>query len=160
MITWQSKPDFDEWGFDTYWNATQWMEWLSALSAHYGQANGALEFYNAWMSRSGWFEALGDVRADMVSLNGHFRDYVAQYTLPGGTNLLAALEDTVELSGVMGAGTDVVNDAGEILDNVTDTLKNTTNTLTWLVPVAIIAALILVGYIFYKNDLFINLKTK
>jgi hypothetical protein len=37
VTTWNTVPDYDEWGRDTYWNADDWITWHKLLKQHFGQ---------------------------------------------------------------------------------------------------------------------------
>ena len=54
-ITWQSTPDYDEWGFDSYWSCDQWRQWYDALKSKYGQVQAKNIWVDAWGKQS-WDE--------------------------------------------------------------------------------------------------------
>jgi len=137
-----AMPDFDEWGPDSYWSQADWATWLGTLVEEFGPV-GVDMFYQAWSSRLGFWSTLGDVRNNWITLDTGFRNQMSKYTLTNGTNLLEALEGTIFLGGIMGGGSDAVN-------NVGDTLSSTTKTFSWLVPALLIAAGVIALYLLFK----------
>ena len=47
-ITWDSPPDYDEWGIDEYWTCSQWIEWYYHLKSYYGKAEAVKKFREAF----------------------------------------------------------------------------------------------------------------
>lgn len=123
-----ATPDFDEWGPDSYWSMDQWLIWHQSLLEAFGSPTATNIWVEAWNGRSGW-GTVGDVRYDWVALNSDFRDYLTQHKTSGGITMLAAIQNP--LGSLMGTGTDVVASTTTAVINATDTLK-------WLLPVAII----------------------
>lgn len=48
VITWDSEPDYDGWGWDTKWSCAQWKLYHEALVNHYGKRKGTEVWLNAW----------------------------------------------------------------------------------------------------------------
>ncbi len=146
VITYQSEPDYDEWGKDTYWKTSDWIYWLSLLEQQYGKTQAAQIFYQAWTKPS-FFDAFGDVRGDWLSFDTGFRASMRNYTLPNGVNLLSVLEGGSWGSGLFGGVSDVINvGVGGGLSDASSAVSNTTKTLKWLLPVLLVLLLVGVAY--------------
>lgn len=168
-ITHLSEPVFDEWGWAPYWKQQEWLFYLNALQYQYGSTEGADRWYRKWASRGFW-ETLGDERGDWVAFSTPFRQALAEHELSTGINLLAAVQDGVPLSGLMGNASDTVNAAGDALGNIggstrnlSETLENITGLTRWFIPVLIMAVAIVLIWILIANrnnilDLFTPLK--
>ena len=138
-----ATPDFDEWGFDSYWNADDWLTWLVALRDEYGRQIAADKFAAAWNGRTGWLESFGDVRAGWLVTNTAFRKELAKYELSNGINLLDSVQNSSPGSGLLGGAGDVVDAAGGGLTNVAGSVNSTTKTLKYLLPIVLIAITIM-----------------
>lgn len=152
----EATPDYDEWGWDSYWSADDWLTWLHALQQKYGRRIAADKFAAAWNGRTGWFESFGDVRAGWLVTNTSFRKEVGKYELTNGINLLDSIQNTSPGSGLLGGAGDVVDAAGGGLSNVAGSVNNTTKTLKYLLPIVLIA----IGIMVLVKFNFINLKIK
>lgn len=152
----EATPDFDEWGWDSYWSADDWLTWLRALKDKYGRGVAADKFAEAWNGRTGWFESFGDVRAGWLVTNTSFRQAVGKYELTNGVNLLDSIQNTSPGSGLMGGAADVVDAVGGGLTNTAAGVNNTTKTLKYLIPILLIA----IGIMVLVKFNFINLKLK
>lgn len=65
-----SKPDYDGWGWDSWWTASDWMTWHKALKAQYGIEEANSRFINAWQQ-----QGIGATPLDARSFDSSFRDY-------------------------------------------------------------------------------------
>ena len=74
--TWNTAPDYDEWGSDTYWSCDEWIQWHKLLVQHFGQQP-ANDLWNYAYAQSGNLSANLNCR----TFNSAFRDYVAQNNL-------------------------------------------------------------------------------
>lgn len=142
-------PDFDDWGWDDYWSQVDWRTWHTAMANAYGLQYANDHFVNVWNSETDFWSEMGDVRADWVSIDSEFRAWAAGLVLSNGMTMLEALENSVLLSGVTGP---VVEDIEETIENTSGIVSNTTNLLKWLIPIALIALLVLGGFIIYNKS--------
>ena len=139
-------PDFDEWGWDSYWSQADWRTWYEANASEIGRKPAADKFAAAWNSRTGFWEALGDVRGDWETVNADFREWARRITLTDGSTLLAAITPGDPLSNIMGGTTDV-------LSNVGTSVVNTSKTLKWVLPILLVAVAISLVVIINKYPL-------
>jgi len=115
-ITWQSVPDYDGWGFDSYWKCPEWMQWYYALKAHYGTATAKNIWLKAWGKMDSFEHA-----ANFCRYNADFVAFLKREKIPGLTNFIS----------------DTIVNAGKVATNTT----TAANTIVKLLP----AALIVVG---------------
>jgi len=47
-ITWDSQPDYDDWGIDNYWSCSDWKKWYFKLKEHYGHEFAVNKFRQAF----------------------------------------------------------------------------------------------------------------
>lgn len=154
-ITWQSQPVFDEWGPGAYWSELEWMQYLSALVAHFGPVAGPDVFYSQWMSRSGFWSTLFDERINWLSWNSAFRQAMRAHDLSNGVNLLVALQSKSPFSSIIGGANDVLAGAGSGMSSIGTGVSRGAKTISWLLPAAIIVAVIVAGWLLYtKTQIF------
>tara|TARA_R110002020_G_scaffold242113_4_gene455421 strand:+ start:944 stop:1357 length:414 start_codon:yes stop_codon:yes gene_type:complete len=48
VITWQSTPDYDEWGYDSFWSCADWITWYKELKNHYPTDQAKQKFVTGW----------------------------------------------------------------------------------------------------------------
>ncbi len=49
-----SKPDYDEWGWDDYWGCAEWVEYHKKLKMAYGADMAKQMWYAAWEKQDGF----------------------------------------------------------------------------------------------------------
>ncbi len=140
-------PDFDEWGWDTYWSLNDWLTWHATLKQTFGQPVANDRWVEAWMSRQGIL-AFGDVRADWLTFNSAFREHLRNHNTSGNITMLAAITDP--LTEIIAVPGEAVGNIGEGAVNLSGGVVNTTKTLKWLLPVALVVAVVLAAIIIYK----------
>jgi len=106
LITWNSVPDYDEWGIDTFWNCNDWINWHKRLSEHFGEST-ATEIWNYAFSKSTNLSS----NLDCNSLNSDFRNYVKEHGLKPNTDLISETIGTTTdiLSGALGTTSNVAS---------------------------------------------------
>ena len=71
VTTWNTAPDYDNWGSDTSWSCNDWILWHQYLKPKFGQAK-ANFIWNYAFSQSGTLSKNLDCR----TFNSTFREYV------------------------------------------------------------------------------------
>jgi hypothetical protein len=71
VINWNSVPDYDQWGVDSFWNCEDWITWHKKLLEHFGQQT-AKDLWDYAYAKSGNFSSNLDCR----TFNSTFRAYV------------------------------------------------------------------------------------
>jgi len=100
-ITWNSTPNYDSWGVDTYWTCNEWMDWYFALKTHYGKAT----------AQRVWIEAFGKADPFMAHLKCRYDRYFFDFMKKEG--LSAASNPLINIW--MGAGS-IFNGLGNSLN--------------------------------------------
>lgn len=143
-----ATPDFDDWGWDDYWSMNDWLIWHNALIKAYGQPMGNDLWVQGWLQGNTWSALFGDVRGDWLTFNTDFKNHLKSYKTSGGVSMYSAIIDPVGY--IMGGAVDVAADVGESVSNAGEAIKNTTKTISWLVPIAAIAAVVLAALLISK----------
>lgn len=126
-ITADSVPDYDAWGPDDYWSCSDWIQWHRELVKRYGKEQANV----IWISA-----------ADKTSFGGHeefcrydssFANYFKQNGIDVG-NILSHIANT----------------GSNVVENIGDAAGTTTKILKWLIPTAIVLAVIGV-FIYFGN---------
>lgn len=69
-ITAQSKPDYDEWGWDDYWSCADWVKYHVELKKTFGADVAKQMWYQAWEKQDGTASPY-----NWCKYNSHFYDY-------------------------------------------------------------------------------------
>lgn len=142
IITADSKPDLDEWGWDDYWTILHWIDWHKKMKAKYG-LNEANKTFMYWWDQ----QTIGASILDARSFNTDFRNYAKKNgffdALFGGASVLK----------VIGAGSDVISGGSEVASSVVQAGVNVGKMLKWVVPTLLITALAGLGIYAYKQYL-------
>lgn len=76
VTTWNTAPDYDQWGIDTSWSCEDWIQWHKELKNHFGQST-ANDIWNYAFANSGNLSSNLDCR----TFNSSFRIYVEKNKL-------------------------------------------------------------------------------
>lgn len=140
VITADSTPDLDDWGWDDYWKIEDWMRWHSLMVKKFG-IDKANQTFLLWWNK----QTTGANPLDAKSFNTSFRTYAKKY------KFLDALYGGASFLKPFGAITDTISSGSDVVSNVGDAAKNTSNVLKWAVPVAVLSVVIIAGVILYKK---------
>ena len=105
-ITWNSVPDYDEWGFDNYWKCAEWTAWHKTLVQHYGKERAKIIWEYAY-AQGTTLASHGNCRV----LDTDFRKYCAdnKLSLWDNAGFLAPILATV------GAGKDAFQGFADVI---------------------------------------------
>ena len=76
VTTWNTVPNYDEWGRDTSWNCDDWIQWHKELKKKFGIDRAKYIWEYAYEQGT-----LGASHWDCRSFNTTFREYVSQENL-------------------------------------------------------------------------------
>jgi hypothetical protein len=119
VTTWNTAPDYDQWGIDTYWNCNDWILWHKFLKAKFGQ-NKANFIWNYAFSQSGNLSGNLNCR----TFDSSFRNYVKDNGLNPFANagiFAPVLQGAGTIQDVSG---NVVNTAGNVASGVLGTVDS------------------------------------
>ena len=101
--TWNTAPDYDEWGVDEFWSCEDWIQWHRLLLENFGKEKAKILWEYAY-SKSGGLSSNLDCR----TFNSAFRNYARNNGLDtyGGTVFAPILQGYGTLadvsSGILG----------------------------------------------------------
>ncbi len=142
LITAESVPVLDGWGFDDYWLCNDWITWHKLMKDKYG-----LDYANTKLITAFESQSIGASGIDCRSLDGNFKQYAkdngfydALFTGIGG--LLA--------SGISAgqSGSSAVTGG---IENISDTAKDTTKYASYIIPIALGLILLAITYAIINN---------
>lgn len=158
IITADSKPVYDSFGWSDYWNCQDWMKWHQLLVAKYGDKKADEIWANAWLAGvSKWGGGYGTAEGTTVvndgvpvecrSTNAIFKAYVNQRPV-----LKAAVFVGVGgfIGGLVSNGLSAVSSAGELVGDAGQGITKLAKMLRWVIPVVAVTALAYVGYRIYS----------
>jgi hypothetical protein len=115
IITWNSVPDYDTWGVDTFWSCDDWITWHQKLAEHFGEAT-ATEIWNYAFKQTTSLSS----NLDCNSVNSKFRAYVKEHNLSVYSDLITQ---------TIGTTTDVIGGTLDTTSNVATGVFGTVNSL-------------------------------
>jgi hypothetical protein len=137
VTTWDTVPDYDQWGYDTWWNCNDWILWHKFLKDKFGQ-NKANFIWNYAFSQSGNLSGNLDCR----TFDSSFRSYVQKNGLNPFAN--AGVFTPV----LQGVGT-IQDVTGGVLGGVSSFF--TSNNVKKIFTVLTIGAVVVGGLYAYKT---------
>jgi hypothetical protein len=137
VTTWNTAPDYDEWGIDTYWNCNDWILYHKLLKAKFGQ-NKANFIWDYAFSQSGNLSGNLSCR----TINSSFREYVRENGLNPFAN--AGIFTPV----LQGVGT-IQDVTGGVLSGVSSFF--TTKKVNTIFTILSIGAVVVGGLYVYKT---------
>lgn len=121
-----STPDYDDWGWDEWWKASDWIRWHRALKASYGQDEANRRFIDAWDQQS---NMAGPI--DARTFDSAFRAYAKENGF-----YEALFSGSGALARPVAAGVTVVEAASEAVEDVASAVTTTSTAAKYLLPVA------------------------
>lgn len=121
-ITADSIPDYDEWGYDSYWSCDDWINWHKALKAKFGKTSADKTWTEAWNKQDG-FES----NYNWCKYQGVFNTYVKAENLNATWWL-----------------PNILNNVTGVAEDASDAAKNVSNVIKVIIPVVVIGAAIAV----------------
>lgn len=137
VTNWNTAPDYDQWGSDTWWNCSDWILWHKLLKEKFGQ-NKANFIWNYAYSQSGNLSGNLNCR----TFDSSFRSYVQKNQLNPYAN--AGIFTPV----LQGTGT-IQDVSGGILGGISSVF--TSNNVKKIFTVLTIGALVVGGLYAYKT---------
>lgn len=134
MITSSSVPNYDNWGWDTYWSCEDWIQWHKELKKDFGLDHANLTFANAF-NQAGFGAASYNCR----TFNSAFRTYARDNGFL--ESLYAGIGVIMEPAG------DVLETGGNILGSAV----SASEILKKLIPIVTVLAVILLLVYFSKK---------
>ncbi len=141
VITADSIPDLDEWGWDTFWGCDQWVMWHKALEQKYGREGANEVFAEFWNRQSFGAHALG-----CRTIDSDFRDYVKS------VGLWEVVWQSAEGLKYIFKPIGTVLQTGEVIGTgAAKGLQTAGKGLKFIVPLAILTGLTFLGIYAYRK---------
>jgi hypothetical protein len=137
VTTWNTAPDYDQWGSDTYWKCNDWVLWHKFLVEKFGKTK-ANFLWDYAFAQSGTLSGNLDCR----TINSSFRDYVRKNGLNPYAN--AGIFTPI----LQGAGT-IQDVTGGVLSGVSSVFSG--NNVKNLLNIVAIGAVVFGGFYAYKT---------
>jgi uncharacterized membrane protein (DUF2068 family) len=134
VTTWNTAPDYDEWGIDDSWDCNDWMQWHKLLKAKFGKEKAKYIWDYAYAQGT-----TGASHFDCRTFNTSFREYARKE----GLDTYASAGIFAPVLDITGSGIEVVGGASNFVGSIGKNLK-------WLGWVAVGGVVIYAGFKIYK----------
>ena len=134
-ITADSEPDYDNWGPDSYWSCSEWVEWHKALVKKYGLSEANSKFKLAWDKQDPFEHGISACRYDS-GVVAYFRSQGVDIRSFVSAILLPLFETTANVA-------DTTIDASKGIDSTIKVLRG-------LLPLAVVGIVGGLGYYGYR----------
>lgn len=141
LITVDSVPVLDGWGWADYWGVGDWIEWHKLLRKKYGKDVANKTLLN-WYHKA----SFGASSYDWRSFDTRFKNYAKLSGFYDG--LFAGIGIIAKPISVSST---IVDSTGKVVENVAKGAERGSKTLSWLIPVGIGVVVIGLGYVGYKK---------
>ncbi len=138
VTTWNTVPDYDKWGVDTWWSCEDWIMWHQELKKHFG-SNRARQIWEYAFKRSGF----GSGNYNCAEYNARFRSYQKANDLKTGVILEGTVGDIIDIP------TNIIDFASDTVSNTVDFFKG--NTIKTILTIALVGAVVVGGAYAYKS---------
>ena len=146
VINWNTAPDYDEWGSDTWWDCQDWIMWHKKLVEHFNKQT-ANDIWNYAFAKSGSLSGNLDCR----TFNTSFRNYVQENDLSpydGAGIFTPILQGYGTASDVVSGGLDTVSNVSSgVFGGISSILGGDAFKKTFSI-VAIVGGIIGVAYVY------------
>ena len=121
----EATPDFDDWGWDDYWEIEDWVTWHGAMKAKYGLTQANSNFLKAWHE-----QGFGASPYNARTFNTSFRDYAQENGFYEG--LFDAATGLI-----LRPAAAIIEEAPKAVENVVTGVSNAASATKWIIPVVI-----------------------
>lgn len=131
-ITADSVPDFDNWGWDDWWDCSDWMRWTQLNVTAYGREVALQKFIQQWGSQD---KAMAPY--NWCKYHSDFANYYKDLGVDVGwlfSKLIVALDNVGD------DAIDVVEDTSDSATNLSSAVASITTIVKWVAPFAALGA--------------------
>lgn len=142
VTKWNSVPDYDEWGKDSFWSCGDWVQWHKLLKEHFG-SDKARYIWNYAYKQGTAFASHGNCR----TFDSDFRAYASKNNLDimEGTGFFAPILN------IFGGALDFVDGIGDSISNIGQGIGKAGNVVKILIPVSLVGVGVYFGIRAYQN---------
>lgn len=137
VTTWNTAPNYDEWGFDSYWNCQDWIQYHQQLKKKFGKEK-ANYIWNYAYAQGSEFSSHWNCRTTNVK----FREYVRKNGLDPYAGVTLPLAPQV--LNLFGSGLETISGLGDFVGSIGKNIK----TLGWI---ALGGVVVFAGISIYKE---------
>jgi hypothetical protein len=148
VTTWNTAPDYDEWGYDTWWSCENWIMWHKELKKHFGKPT-ANNIWNYAFAESRSLSGNLSCR----TINSEFRKYVKENGLSPFANagiFSPVLQGYGTAGDIVSSGLDTVSNVGSGVFGAVDSVLGGNNLKKTINIALIVGGIIGVAYV-YKS---------
>jgi hypothetical protein len=138
VITEVSTPNLDDWGWDKYWNANDWMEWYKVMKAKKGKTYADSTFITWWNKQT-----MGASPLDAVTFNSAFRAFLKK------ENLYDSVANLLDKP--LGAINDIVSSGSNVVSNTGKGAEGLSKALKFVLPAVVVVLGIGISFWAYKK---------
>jgi hypothetical protein len=142
VTSWNSVPDYDEWGRDSFWSCDDWIRWHALLKEHFG-AEKARYIWNYAYKEGSMFSAHSDCR----TFNSAFRTYAQKNNLDtyAGSSFLGPIMN------VFGGALDLVDGIGDTISGIAGGIGKAGKVFKVILPLALVGTGVYFSVRAYQN---------
>lgn len=134
-----AMPDFDDWGWDDYWSADDWIEWHAAMKQEYGLRDANQTFLAYWHE-----QGFGSATRDARTFDASFREYARANgflddLFDGGVGVLS--QPLGWATDILGGGTNVAGN----LPGAINAAGNALGAVSLIWPLLLVGAILIYG---------------
>lgn len=111
VTTWNTVPNYDEWGSDTYWSCEDWVQWHKLLKEHFGSERAKYIWEFAYGQGT-----QGASHWDCRTNNSAFRRYASSE----GLDMYSSAGLASIILKPIGAGVDVVSNVSDAISSLSE----------------------------------------
>lgn len=148
VTNWNTAPDYDQWGSDTWWNCNDWILWHKFLKEKFGQSK-ANFIWDYAFSQSGSLSGNLDCR----TLDSSFRSYVKKNGLNPFANagiFTPVLQGAGTIKDVTGTAIDTTGNVASGILGTVDSILGGGNLKKTISIVVIVGGILGLAYV-YKS---------
>ena len=134
VTTWNTAPDYDEWGYDDSWECSDWIQWHRLLKAKFGKEKAKYIWDYAYAQGT-----QGAKHLSCRTFDTSFREYARKEGL-----------DTYASAGIFAPVLDVTGSGIELVGGVADFVGSVGTNLKWIGWVAVGGIVLYAGFKIYK----------
>ena len=115
VTTWNTVPNYDEWGSDTYWSCEDWIQYHKLLKQHFGEERAKYIWEFAYGQGTD-----GASHWDCRTSNNAFRKYASSEKL----NMYSSAGLFSIILKPVGVGFDIVNDTSDAISGISSEIAD------------------------------------
>jgi hypothetical protein len=143
VTTWNTVPNYDEWGSDSYWSCEEWVQYHKLLKEHFGEERAKYIWEFAYSQGTA-----GAFHAGCRTTNNAFRKYASAEKLDMYSS--AGLASIILKP--LGTGFDIVNDTSDAISGLSKNIADFFNSNN-VSPIKVLlwgTTFIALGFVGYK----------